>query len=276
MSETTHTTRKRWLTEGIILALIPIAGYALCFAYQAGYAAFFHIPLELIEITIPQILIAIAWLAGIVFFTLLFFNAVYECLSARTKQHFIFKRIRNYSFMFVMLFVFFCLFPLQWKQWIGFVICIPLLLFMEFVPPLLLEKGKLTYKEKLKSYWQWSSESSRKSLIAEIHDKYGADTIGFVMGFAMLLSFSYSAGEAVATHKAYYMVDHSKTNTVVVAIYNNKYVEAPFDPVAGKVSPDFTVCFITDKEFRFQVLKVGPFTTPALRRDGWLPEWLHP
>ena len=49
--------RKSGLSEGLVIAGVPLAAYVVTYAYQAGYAGFFGLPRELMPLSLRQVLI---------------------------------------------------------------------------------------------------------------------------------------------------------------------------------------------------------------------------
>jgi len=251
---------KRWVTEGVFIASFPVVGYAVCVAYQSGYAKYFGIPSELITISIPDIMRVVAILAmfGLVIFSL--FDGVYELLSEKAKQSIVVRRLSQFSILFVFFGMFLLFFGLQWKHWIGIGIVLMVFMLGNFALPLLTQKNKPTYEEKLKT--QWEIDSKSKSLVSAAIEKHGRANIQLIWGVMMLLLLSYSAGQSEAIRKVDYLVDKSKTNTVILAIYDNKFVEAEFDPMTCVVSHKFIIgCFSDKAEFQFQTQKIGPLNS---------------
>ncbi len=56
-ADTTKAPPRLGLTEGMILAAIPFAGYLLAFAYESGYVARFGVPIWLIRIELTHVFI---------------------------------------------------------------------------------------------------------------------------------------------------------------------------------------------------------------------------
>ena len=59
--------REKLLSDGLLIAGVPLLGYAIAFAYECGYARYYGIPLQLISLTLTQILVAIAGVISIIY-----------------------------------------------------------------------------------------------------------------------------------------------------------------------------------------------------------------
>lgn len=46
---------KKYLTEGVLLAGVPLLAYMYTYAFNAGYGSFFNLPLELISFSLPSL-----------------------------------------------------------------------------------------------------------------------------------------------------------------------------------------------------------------------------
>src|SRR5262249_35985967 len=80
------TTGSRLLTEGVLLALASLAGYAIAFAHEAGYATYFGVPLDLVSIDITRILVVLAVLVGLALILLTMSNTFFLSISERLPQ----------------------------------------------------------------------------------------------------------------------------------------------------------------------------------------------
>jgi hypothetical protein len=68
--EPTQRSLLSWISEGIILAGSPLAGYLIAFRYESGYSGFFKIPPEFININIISIFIATGAIYSLLFMIL--------------------------------------------------------------------------------------------------------------------------------------------------------------------------------------------------------------
>lgn len=58
------TDHRIGLTEGLLIAGVPAAGYWLAFLYELGYCIYFDIPAQFVDIGLLNVLIAIVGFAG--------------------------------------------------------------------------------------------------------------------------------------------------------------------------------------------------------------------
>src|SRR5713101_6548719 len=69
---TTPTDKRSWLTEGIVLAAIPVMAYVLAFGYEYGYYLAYGFPQELISVDLNRVFVAgVIFLAGVLFVVIL-------------------------------------------------------------------------------------------------------------------------------------------------------------------------------------------------------------
>src|SRR5574337_1482954 len=60
--------KRGWLTEGIVLAAIPVMAYVLAFGFEYGYYIAYGFPQELISVDLNRVFVAgVIFLAGVLF-----------------------------------------------------------------------------------------------------------------------------------------------------------------------------------------------------------------
>src|SRR5207244_11413753 len=66
MERTTPTDRRAWLTDSVLLAVIPAMAYVLAFAFEYGYYFAYGFPQELISIDLNRVFVAgVIFLGGV-------------------------------------------------------------------------------------------------------------------------------------------------------------------------------------------------------------------
>ena len=263
--------KRTLVSEGIILTTVPVFGYALAFAYQSGYAYYFKIPPELISISMPQILLSTTSLVFIVLMLFVISDEIFTTLPDHLRQNPIVRRIARITPMVLLFIASLMLFGRRWEQWIIYPIIIGFQLALEFLRPLLAWHDKKTYAEKLAAEREYRAWVHNRSLFAHLERIVGASIIRFILSLVLVLWLAFSAGSSKALNRISYFVDTARTNTVILAIYDTRFVSATYDPSNHIVSTDLTIYEISDAcPFSLKNEPIGPLS-PMKSKEGEQP-----
>jgi hypothetical protein len=228
-----------WMKSGLGIGAISIGGYFLGFAYEKGYASYFGIPLPLIKLDLINIFLSVIALIGLLWFILWITNLGYMIFSAWSNV--IYRSIvRSAPSLLVSL----CLLLLYintptWQivKWVAFVPLI--LLFLGFVWPLIEQRGKGTYPQKLEAQEQANKNVKAPKLFSLIAQKANTLNSRRLVNIAIILFvlyfLAYAVGESEAERQKKFWIVREPQQLVVLRIYGDRFVCAPFDFKAGTV-----------------------------------------
>ncbi|MGA1864348.1 MAG: hypothetical protein ACMUHX_04735, partial [bacterium] len=150
-------TKNIFLKEGLVIAGITLISYLVAFAYQYGHAEYFEIPVNIISINLTIILISFASLLG----SLYLFYALSRFIWFYTPKENdpVSFRKRLFSKMIIASFWMPLIFS-NWIAWVIFLAAIVILAFFLFVLPLITQRDKETYAEKLASDAKANAEAN--------------------------------------------------------------------------------------------------------------------
>ena len=229
-----------WVKSGLGIGAISIGGYFLGFAYEKGYASYFGIPSSLIKLNLINIFLSIIALLGLLWSILWIINLGSVIFSDRSNA--IYRAIvRSAPFVLVS----FCLLLLYintptWQS-VKWSALAPLLYpFLEFVWPLIEQRGKGTYCQKLEA--QEIANRNRKIpkfIWSPIAQKVNALNVrrlfNIAIIFFILCILSYAIGDSEAERQKKFWIVREPQQLVVLRIYGDRFVCAPFDFKAGTV-----------------------------------------
>jgi len=222
-----ETKKQGWITEGLVLALIPVLGYFFAFQYEAGYASYFKYPKELIDIGLPQIVIATItlWTGAIMIF--MFIESITMTIP---KAH---RGLSDSLIKFLPLAGFFIgsLLVYGWDRAWPFLLVFFLIGIPEFILPLLTQKDRKTYSEKIEADWdsEWRLREAKNVLSWRLLKMIGHKNIILVINIFIVAQLVQTAGEVVASRQIRFFTMSSAAEKVVLRIYNDKLICADFD-----------------------------------------------
>ncbi len=249
------TPSKSWLTEGVTIALIPVIGYAVAFAYQWGYANYFGIPPEVIAISISGVFIAGVLAGGLCFGLFFLSDVIYDLLPE--KRNFVMARLVQYGDLYLISAFLLFISPPHWQFWLVPLCVVVAQLWDDFGRPLLTQRDKKSYEEKVTA--QWQANDKRKPQIALVMSKYGRSNIRAVLLMIMLLLITFQVGHSVAMRRTFYLIDEQKPSTAILAIYGNRYVSTNYSNTNGVFSSVMRIAYLAEgSAMELSWKKIGP------------------
>jgi hypothetical protein len=226
------------ISEGIILALLSAGAYLFAFYYEKGYASAFKIPTSLININLTSVLVLGAIFIGVILAVLPYANFLLSITMGRTHP-----AIQRATIPVILVFVFLAiqiyLFGFSsWKNWIVILAVFVFFLFLQFVLPLLTQRGK-TYAKKLEM--QEDTDRQVVDTYALIQRKFGNESLLIILLFLGGMLTASSAGMAEAIRQEEFLVTNTAPELVVLRIYGDNLICAPFDRKTGEIEQSFSV-----------------------------------
>lgn len=226
------------ISEGIILALSSAGAYLFAFYYEKGYASVFKIPTSLISINLTSVLIFGAIFIGVILAVLPYANFLLSITVGRTHPA-IQRAIIPVILVFIFLAIQIYLFGFSnWQNWIVVLVIFVILLFLQFVFPLLTQRGK-TYAEKLEA--QENTDRQVVDTYALIQRRFGNESLLIILFFLGGMFTSLSAGMAEAIRQEEFLVTNTTPELVVLRIYGDNLICVPFDRKTGEIEQSFSV-----------------------------------
>lgn len=138
-SPATEQSRFNWRSEGVLLAILPIAGSLVALVFEAGFLSFFEVPFILIQIDFLRIVIATFFVG--MFSAVVFLGLLLVGLIMRSKNPL--GRALAYPLIMVVLFSPILYFiPATREQWALLAVLVLLAALACVLPPLFSRKGK--------------------------------------------------------------------------------------------------------------------------------------
>lgn len=253
------------LTEGLVIAGVPAAGYWFAFLYEFGYCKYFDIPPSFIEIGILNILVAIIGLAGALALINLYASPLF--MLSRGFAQPIRAALFRVSIPLILIsgYALVARFTLIQFMIAAAVLFVPLV-FFEFIFPLLTQRNVPGYLNKLEA--QNEMELEHDTLIDLAANAVGRRAFLF---FALLLALSflaYFAGGYEAKAQRDFMVVGEKAEKVVLKTISGYLLVAEFDRATKSLSTKFALVSPEQQGFRFNYERVGPLVPVGVKPSG--------
>lgn len=245
------------ITEGVLIAALPVIGYWLAYLYQLGYCTYFNIPTVFIEISILNIMIALVGFASIIASINFYGEPIYQFIRIFLPHPL------NKIFVKILLIVSFILAYSVVKnistESIYFLLlffALPYLL-VDLILPLFSQKNVKGYLEKLKAQDEVDRNEQGDSLMSKIALGLGRNLFLYIAIFGFISFLVYFAGGYKAKTKSNFIVLNEPFNKVVLKNYRNSFVVADYDSCGQKIYPKFKLVPIDSNLEKITVKKIG-------------------
>ncbi len=223
------------LKSGLGVAILSIGGYLVGFAYEKGYADYFGIPSQLIKLNLTNIFISIFGVVASMLSLFTIINGFYRVF--KSKSIFVRAIIRIAPSVLLSSAVIYIYRNTVWRNIIMNILYWPAsMLFLEFVVPLLNQRGKGTYFQKMEAQEEIIKQKEPTFLWDLIAYKRSLLIISYLITAILLLYvFANRAGATEAMGQKSFLVARAPQQLVVLRIYGDKFICAPFDSKARTV-----------------------------------------
>jgi hypothetical protein len=255
-NELEKSTTKHWVSEGLIIAAIPIVAYMITFSYETGFAGFFGIPREFIALNFTSVFIVAGALLGVLFFLFLLTEII--SMVFPPSKDIIYRTSLPFFPLSLMCAALFILYGSYWREWIGSVVVTMLFALFWYGFPLLTQRDKKGYRKKLEA----DEEAERQVKTPFDHAIRligGRKALIIILFLILLLDVSHHAGHAAALKQEEFLVANTSPEMVVLRIYGDHLICAPFDRATKEVQRSFIVLKVADNpQLMLRLEKVGP------------------
>lgn len=264
------TSPWRWLA--LIIAVSPILaalGYGITYLYEWGYCNVFRIPMGFIQISPANVLLAGGAVLGVgVLITFVLGMAYFAPSQSWFKKLGPVWRRLTVSLPFLSIpLIYMIRWPLIWPEALMLFIMTSYFPAILLLGPLFGPKNAKSYRERLQAQSEMMRTSTEARLIDIIERLVGKNTIPILVLIGMLLTTCYVAGRGDAMNQKDFLLPSTYPQSVVLRIYGDNLVCAPFEKDTKLVAPSFFIIHPDDDPKPVLTwTKVGPL------RPGILPE----
>jgi hypothetical protein len=252
--------KTRLLSEGIMLALASAGAYLFAFFYEQGYTAYFEMPSQLINVSLVNILIFGMMAITFVTFTFMMTNTVWMLLP---KLH---PYLAFHLPRILVAICFFVIYPILmfgfsgWRIWILPLVFFSLMAFMTLILPLWGHKKAGNISQRYDAMME-AERNSKPDLTDKFAARFGTVASFMVAILIGLMIFTYWSGRAEAVNQRNFLVVNSVPEMVVLRIYGDNMICAPFNRETKEVQKSFIIIKAAeDPKLTFNLEEVGPLT----------------
>ena len=253
--QTDRNFRGPWVWHAIIVAASPILGYGIAFLNEWGFCSVFGIPTQFIRLNLTTILSAAAAVLAVAAILSIVFGPIIALLRSRTGP--LAQSLARLTYLFVAFLGLLIIYRDVWLYWLVFLCCLLVYALIEFSWPLITQRGKGSYVQKLKA--SQVAEGEYGSVIQDAGRFPPATIVAVIWGILLVALFSFSLGQSNAMHKTSFLVPSAFEDSVVLRIYDDNMICATIDNEAKEVESNFFVLNVSGEPTTMLKLeKVGP------------------
>lgn len=251
-SNISNDKKKTFITEGIVLATVPLIAYITSYEYESGFLGYFDIPKYFIKIDFLNVLIISAPILIFLILCFALIDIIYRLFSDRGL---ITKKVILCTPLFLMFLLSFFIYGINnWKEWKYYLALFLLIILFEFGP-------SFKIRLKFKSFEEEEKARKRSSgLFGIIGNKLGP--LGFLIFYCLFFIFfiANNIGRSQAIRQTKYLIINSNTQTVVLRIYDDILITSDIvDSKTKTINNNFSIKKISCiNELNFSQEYIGP------------------
>lgn len=249
-----------FFSEAALIAFLTAIGYVIAYSFEFGYVTYFKIPSQLIEITIPSIILSWAIVLAVALSTI---SILIFCLSSIDHNNIIhIQMVVTGFFVFINLCIL-ILFNFDWEECSLLLVPTAIVLIYKWGWPF------IRYYKEIGSYGDKVAKLMRndhpsKNPLPTPQNSIASNTLTLIMGSILLIALSFALGHGFAKQEINFYVFESNQPKVILRIYDDKYICAPIDKRARKIKEQYYIVNASsanlNRSLSLTLEKVGPLT----------------
>jgi hypothetical protein len=200
----------------------------MAFAYEAGIAAYYGIPLMLIRISMVNILaffLPYLYIATQILLTMSDIPALIPA-SADSQKNIINRYLRFAAICCCLMLPFF----LRWQGWLALLGLLAAIAYAEFVQPLLLQRHRKTFTDKLIGHHEEEYKYQSKTILGLLRNRYGNYAVNSAFLALAAIGYCFLLGMNKADYQNVYLVIPEKPPKIVLRAYESYLVTSTYHP----------------------------------------------
>lgn len=261
--------------DAIVVAIFTALGYVVTFFYESEYAAYFGIPMDLISISLSQVVRVAVVLIVSAFLIFMVVNGTSVLFPSVLKNEYIARRLSSdipFALIILGLLVTYGRDLIQYRYFtFGVVLIYAGLRILDWIIPLIRRSSDTRpFLQRVQEYDQRNITISFSGLIAK---RTGNSPFIILMCIVVVVLWAQALGHSSARKKTDFLVDQD-TKQVVLAFYGNTVVLGSYNDSTNILGEELTVSVLgpgNPYHWRRESLKL---TVPRELRSWTRPQFL--
>jgi hypothetical protein len=244
------------ITEGLLIAVVSAGAYLLAFYYEKGFTSYFKIPMHFVSVSLVTIFILVAVAIS---FLLLIVPIVDFIFGYLPRLHpVLYPGVGVLLFVSLFSVIHLYLFGLSnWPVFIFHLVMLVLVAAIFLLLPMIIHRKKGKVIERLEE--QQKIDQSVLSIYDVIASRFGRESLLVIALSILSINFAENAGRAQAMKQTEFLVLNTEPEMVVLQIYEENMICAPFNRNTKEVETRFRFVKIAeDPKLILNLEKVGP------------------
>lgn len=250
-------------SEGLLIALAPAYAYLLTFQYEKGFTSYFSIPEQFIDVSLGNVLFlsGVALMFVVIYFLIV--NGLVTLIPTSVGSHPLIKRhVITLGIGSTFLFIPAYLYDTRalWMLALSYSV---LGILVYFVSPLILFRKEAGYMNKLEAARvRMDRGNGSTTLIGWSASEVNPRLIILGLVLVYFVGISHEAGRMkAAKQKEFLTASSSADELVLLRLYSDKLIFAPFDRNTRQVQKRFVILRVEDLKTPLTMDEVGPLTS---------------
>ena len=248
------------MTEGLVIAAVPVAGSFVAFVFEAGYLAFYEVPITLIQLDFTRVITASGAVILVLLTLLILFSNIVDIAQGSHPFRRIFGKILVVALFFG---TFFAIIPGPPERWWALAGLLVLLLSLELLPPLFQRHTGLKYWGRVAAAKPVENGPPKTQTYDTFSEAVGAlivTPMSFVFFGTVLIFF---LGVYHAQSKTSHWVLMAQPDMLVVAHYGDTVVLKKFDVSSKQIMDMLVVRKVSDSApLNMKKVSLGELKSP--------------
>ncbi len=254
MSQSTEESHK--ISDSIIIAATAPIAFLFAFVFEVGYCSVFQIPLEFISVSLTNVFFAGASFILIGIFLVILIDLISMILTNRETP--LNRAILTLIpfFLATIAFIFYAIGTPISSSLLGIAIGWLVIIFLQFIFPLITQRDKQGYNNKLAE----QARIEATGVLGDLARRFRGPYL-LIYYLTIALYITYFAGQSIAYRQREFLVTTTPPELVVLRVYGNRIIAAPFDSTTSEVKPEFTIMNLDEPDtLVLKLVSLGPLS----------------
>lgn len=262
--------RRSWFSEGLFLALGPVAGYLVTYTYEAGFSSAYHFPLSFISLSVESVLLAAGGLIVAVSMLFMSFNVLVMSAARRGSLGPIARAVYFVvAPVAIPLAIIVVLYGPHWREWIPVAVVFAVITALHFGFPIF-SGGPGSYGDRLAAHEKSDADLPDVGIL--VAKRLGWPATLAVFYFPILLLTTWHVAKAKALNEVDYLVIPEIPQHVVLRQYGDRLILGALADSTGTLTGGFRVVSVSATgSVSLERRRVGPLTTRRLSQPEAVP-----